>query len=204
MAGCGIPAGRSCARLGRETTCGPITPRYERRGVGAYCRHGFNGVSFVRRCAVWSLFADSNQTASLRNVAYDGKKFQIINHFFPFKVSVVKKWKISDSEITGSLARDTADRFVSNWLAEQKLDAECGEILEAGREIYQAFYRDFKDLPTSRFKVEHWDAGWWQVKKCLVEAGLDGERFKQVEKLKKKIGAKISDEAMELGIISAT
>ncbi len=162
------------------------------------------GVSFVRRCAVWSLFADSNQTASLRNVSYKGKVFQIINHFFPFKVSVVKKWKISDSEIAGSLARDAADRFVSNWLAEQKLDAECEELLGAGREIYQAFYRDFKDLPTSRFKVEHWDAGWWQVKKCLVEAGLEGERFKQVEALKKKIGAKISGEAMELGIVSAT
>ncbi|HUZ08523.1 MAG TPA: hypothetical protein VMV89_13680, partial [Candidatus Paceibacterota bacterium] len=45
------------------------------------------GISFVRQCAVWNLFADSNQTASLRNVFYKGKTFQIINHFFPFKVS---------------------------------------------------------------------------------------------------------------------
>ena len=161
------------------------------------------GVGFVRRCVVWSLFADSNQTASLRNVAYNGKTFQITNHFFPFKVSRVKKWSISDSEISGSLARDGADRFISGWLAGQKLDAECEELLETGCEIYQAFYRNFKDLPTSRFKVEHWDAGWWQVKKCLVEAGLESERFKQVEALKKKIGGKISGEAMGLGIISA-
>jgi hypothetical protein len=159
-------------------------------------------VSFVRQCTVWNLFADSNNTASLRNVAYKGETFQIVNHFFPFKHSSVKKWEVSDSEITRTLKADTEDRFVASWLAEQKLDADCAELLAIGCEIYQAFFKNFKDLPTSKFKVEHWDAGWWQVKKCLVEAGLEKERFKQVELLKKSIGVKISDEAMALGIIS--
>ena len=61
-------------------------------------------ISFVRQCTVWNLFADSNNTASLRNVAYKGKIFQIINHFFPFKFATVKKWEISDSDITRSLS----------------------------------------------------------------------------------------------------
>ncbi len=161
------------------------------------------GISFVRQCAVWSLFTDSNQTASLRNVAYKGKTFQIINHFFPFKHSLVKKWEVSDSEITRSLKADTEDRFMARWLATQKLDADCEELLEIGGDIYRAFFKSFKDLPTAAFKVEHWDAGWWQVRRCLVEAGLEDERFKQVEILKKKIGAKICDEALKLGIISS-
>ncbi len=162
------------------------------------------GVSFVRRCAVWSLFADSNQTASLRNVAYDGKVFQIVNHFFPFKISVVKKWEISDSDITRTLQQDAGDRFVANWLAGQKLDAACEELLETGRKIYLAFFKNFKDLPTSKFKAEHWDVGWWQVKKCLVEAGLEKERFARVEEIKKAVGGKIRDEALALGIITAS
>ena len=161
------------------------------------------GVAFIRQCVVWSLFADSNQTASLRNVSYKGETFQIVNHLFPFKHAVVKKWEVSDSDITRSLKTDTEDRFMANWLAAQKLDAYCEELLEISQEIYRAFYKRFKDLPTAMFKVEHWDAGWWQVKKCLVEAGLEGDRFKQIEILKKKIGAKISDEAMKLGFISA-
>ena len=160
-------------------------------------------VSFVRQCAVWSLFTDSNQTASLRNVAYKGETFQIVNHFFPFQHSSVKRWGVSDSEITRALKADTEDRFMAKWLAEQKLDADCAELLEIGCEIYQAFFKNFKDLPTSKFKVEHWDAGWWQVKRCLVEAGLEGDLFKQIEILKKKIGAKISEEAMALGIVSS-
>ena len=161
------------------------------------------GVSFVRQCAVWNLFADSNHTASLRNVAYQGKTFQIVNHFFPFPVRVVKQWEVSDSEITRSLKADPDDRFVAKWLAAQKLDADSEELLRLGGEIYRAFFKHFKDLPTSRFKVEHWDAGWWQIKRCLVEAGLEGERFKQVEVLKRKIGAKIFEEALKLGIVSS-
>ena len=160
-------------------------------------------VAFTRRCVVWSLFNDSNQTASLRNVSYKGKVFQIVNHFFPFKHSVVKKWEVSDSDITRSLKVDTEDRFIASWLAAQKLDAECEELLEIAQEIYRSFYKHFKDLPTAKAKVEHWDVGWWQVKRSLAESGIEEEKFKQIEQLKKKIGAKISSEATELGIISS-
>ncbi len=161
------------------------------------------GIGFVRQCAVWNLFADSNQTASLRNVAYKGAIYQIVNHFFPFKVSVVKKWEISDSEIARSLKADTDDRFVAKWLAEQKLDSDCIDLLELGREIYKTFFREFKNLPTATYKVEHWDAGWWQIKRSLVEGGLETERLEQVEEIKKQIGAKICGEALGLGIISS-
>jgi hypothetical protein len=160
-------------------------------------------VGFVRRCAVWSLFADSNQTASLRNVVYKGATYQIINHFFPFRVSLVKKWEISDSEIARSLELDRDDRFMANWLAVQELDAHCQELLALGREVYRSFFRCFKGLPTAKYKVEHWDAGWWQIKKCLVEAGLESGRLQQMEELKEHTGADICREALELGIVSS-
>jgi hypothetical protein len=159
--------------------------------------------SFVRRCAVWSLFADSNQTASLRDVNYKGKTYQIINHFFPFKASVVKKWEISDSDIERSLKEDHEDRFIARWLAKQELDSQCEELLQIGREIYKSFFKQFKDLPTATHKIQHWDAGWWQIKKSLVEAGLEADKFDRIEELKKIVGAKICEEAAKLGIISA-
>ena len=161
------------------------------------------GIAFIRRCAVWSLFTDSNQMASLRNVAYKGETFQIINHFFPFKTSVVKQWKISDSDIARSFKQDGEDRFVAKWLAEQKLDSPCAELLEIAGEIYQSFFKHFKDLPTAKYKIEHWDAGWWQIKRCLVETGLEIERIEKIEKLKRPIGATIAEEALALGIISS-
>ncbi len=160
------------------------------------------GVDFVRKCAVWSLFADSNQTASLRNVAYKGKTYQIVNHFFPFKFSDVKKWSIFDSDVNRSLKQDTDNRFVAEWLVEQTLDRACGRLLEIGHEVYQSFFVHFKDLPTAKYKVEHWDAGWWQIKRCLVEAGLEEDRLEQIEEIKKRISQKICEEALDLGIIT--
>ena len=160
-------------------------------------------ISFIRQCTVWNLFADSNNTASLRNVAYKGKIFQIINHFFPFKVSVVKKWEISDSDISRSLTHDTDDRFVAKWLAEQKLDPASEKLLEIGQEIYKSFFENFKDLPTAKYKVEHWDAGWWQIKRCLIEAGLGRERLAEIEEIKKQLGAEINKGTLDLGIITS-
>ena len=55
------------------------------------------GIVFIRQCTVWNLFTDSNQTASLRNVNYQGETYQIVNHFFPFKTAILKKWDISKS-----------------------------------------------------------------------------------------------------------
>jgi hypothetical protein len=157
--------------------------------------------SLIRRCAVRSLFADSNQTASLRNVPYKGKTFQMINHFFPFKVSALRKWEISDSDIRNSLARDGDDRFVANWLADQKLDASSEELLDFGREIYKTFFKNFKDLPTAKYKIEHWDAGWWQIKRCLVEGGLETERLTRVEDIKKQLNFEICEAAVHLEMI---
>ena len=160
-------------------------------------------IAFIRRCVVWSLFTDSNQTASLRNVPYKGETYQIINHFFPFKAAVAKKWKVSDSDITRSFTLEAEDRFMATWLAEQKLDSSCEEILEVARETYQSFFKHFKDLPTSQYKVTHWDAGWWQIKRCLNEAGKEGKLLARIEELKKPVGATITEEALALGIISA-
>ena len=87
---------------------------------------------------------------SLRNVSYKGETFQITNHFFPFAASVVKGWEISDSDITRSLKADSEDRFMATWLATQKLESEETAILKVGRDIYEAFFADFKDLPTSK------------------------------------------------------
>jgi hypothetical protein len=162
------------------------------------------GAAFIRQCVVWSLLTDSNQTASLRDVRYKGQIYQIVNHFFPFKHAVVKQWPASDSDITRSLKDDTDDRFMASWLDAQKLDERCEELMAVAREIYRAFFKHFKDLPTSKYKVTHWDAGWYQVKRCLVDAGLERDRLMQMDELKRPIGAAIAKEAAALGIIAAT
>ena len=161
-------------------------------------------LEFILTCTIWSLFAESNHTASLRSVAYKGKTFQMTNHFFPFDVSIVKCWTISDSEIKRSLVTDSESRFVAKWLSSQKTDSDETALLECGRELYESFFATFKDLPTSKYKVEHWDAGWWQIKRCFVEANQHADKFKQIDELKLRLGTKIRKEALNLRIVSST
>ena len=101
------------------------------------------------------------------------------------------------------IAAATEPLFVANWLAEQKLDPASGQLLELGREIYKTFFKSFKDLPTAKYKVEHWDAGWWQIKRCLVEAGLEAERLDEIEEIKKHLSAEINKGTLDLGIITS-
>ena len=115
----------------------------------------------------------------------------------------MKKWEVSDSDITRSFALEAEDRFMATWLAGQKLDSQCAEILEVAQKIYRVFFKRFKDLPTSQYKVAHWDVGWWQVKRCLTESGIADELLAQLDELKKPVGAAIAEEALALGIISA-
>lgn len=68
---------------------------------------------------------------------------------------------------------------------------------------FTTFFKNFKDLPTAKYKIEHWDAGWWQIKRSLVEAGLEIERLERMEEMKKQIGSKINHQALELGMISS-
>jgi hypothetical protein len=136
-------------------------------------------------------------------VAYKGEKYQIINHLFPFKVSALDRWDISDSEIKRSLKQDPGNRFVAEWLSKQTLDAASEEMLDIGRHIYKSFFEHFKDLPTAKYKVEHWDAGWWQIKRCLLEAGLEQNRLEQIEEIKKRISLKICEAALELRMITS-
>ena len=160
-------------------------------------------MEFVRQCAIWSLFSDSNQTASLRNVKYNGETYQVVNHFFPFDVNDVAQWEISDSDIADTLKNDATNRFAAKWISEQSLDSDCVELLGVGMEIYQSLFKNFKNLETATFKVEHWDAGWWQIKKCLVKAGIGSDKFDKIDDLKAAIGGKIHAGAIKLEIISS-
>jgi len=76
--------------------------------------------------------------------------------------------------------------------------------MEVGMTIYRRFFEKFKDLPTAEFKVEHWDAGWWQIKRCLAQDSEMEAHFAILEKLAAAIGEEIRQEALDLEIVSAT
>ena len=54
---------------------------------------------FVTDAVIWSLFAPSNATVSLRDVEYEGEVYRIPNNFFPFRLAEVRGWECSSPEI---------------------------------------------------------------------------------------------------------
>lgn len=47
---------------------------------------------FVSDCAVWSAFADSNNTCSLKEVVYKGNVYRVKNQLFPFSLKESEEW----------------------------------------------------------------------------------------------------------------
>ncbi len=145
---------------------------------------------FIIDCTVWNIFAIANQTAALRNVIYERETYQVHNHFFPFPLGEVKKWKCTDSEITISMAKNE-DRFLAQWLKNKTLSGESEQLLQKGKEIYQFYFANLNQIRTPKFKIETWDAGWWQIRNALADANLASHLLDELKQLQNKLGDKL-------------
>ena len=124
---------------------------------------------FVTDSVIWSLFAPSNQTASLSNVEYEGEIYQIKNNFFPFMLEELQSWKCSSPEIRWRLATAHEDRFAAIWIKNHRseLSAEAISILNAGKTIYKKYFAELASLDVRKWKIDDWDAGWYQIRMSL-------------------------------------
>ena len=116
---------------------------------------------FIADCAVWSLFDNKNQTVARRNVEYQNRVYQVVNHFFPFDRS--------------------PNSFVADWLAKQTLSTESQAVLEKAREIYRLFFANWDVLPRAEFKIETKNAGWYQIRLALSKAELGTALFAELK-----------------------
>ena len=135
---------------------------------------------FINDCTVWNLFSNSNQTAAMKDVEYEGTVYQIKNHFFPFTVSELKTWKITDSDFTVMLS-SAENRYVANWIEKAALSQEAKDVMEAGKEIYKFYFSNSHQLRTNLFEIETWDAGFWQIRKVLQDQNLARDMFKTLK-----------------------
>ncbi len=124
---------------------------------------------FIGDAVIWSLFSPSNQTVSLKNVEYEGEIYQIANNFYPFMLSEVQSWECTLPSMRLEIFRAIEDRFAAKWIKKHRaeLSAEALAVLDAAREIYKKFYAELATLNLSRWKIEDWDAGWYQIRMSL-------------------------------------
>jgi hypothetical protein len=157
---------------------------------------------FIANCVIWSLFDNKNQTAALKDVKYEKKVYHIRNHFFPFKADDVKKWHIEDTDIKSTLL-SAKNTFVADWLAKQKLSPEAKAVLNQARKIYRFYFANLNQLRTKKFKIETYDAGWWQIRQALQESDISlcEPEFEELKKLHNKLKEKLLPQLKDYGII---
>ena len=155
---------------------------------------------FTNDCIIWSLFAYSNETTALRNVQYLGNTYQIKNNFFPFKISEVKTWEVKEPDFRIQMTTDE-DRFAANWIANNELSEEAEEVLSKGKEVYKLFFSNLNQMVTHNLKIDSWDAGWYQIRRCLAEHNLGTDEIEVVRKANETLANKILPQIEEFGFM---
>lgn len=152
---------------------------------------------FICDAAIWSLFAASNQTVSLRNVEYEGKTYRMQNNLYPFLLAEIKSWKLPPEFALQTVSAQ--DRFAALWLAEHagELSVEARAVLAAAQKVYRLFYEKFSALDVADLKVEDWDAGWYQVRMAVK----DFEELAALKLAHKILGEKLLPQIYELGFL---
>ena len=179
---------------------------------------------FVTDCALWSLFDNKNQTVALRNVVYQGKIYQVANHFFPFSVEEVREWlengelamkagSVGDSRsdwtvrLTGHCAplrsrlSIQCNSFVANWLSQQQLSGEAQAVLTTAKAVYRFYFAHLHFLQRKKFKIETYDAGWYQIRQALLDACLGTDLFADLKYRHDQLKAKILPQLYDYGIL---
>ncbi len=155
---------------------------------------------FIIDCVVWSLFSNSNQTTALKDVIYKRKTYQIKNNFFPFRIEEIKKWKITEPDFKLQIVNDE-NRFVANWISKNKLSDESTNVLDKAREVYKIYFANLNKMVTKKWKIDTWDAGWYQIRRCLTEHNIGLDELKELSKANEKLANKILPQIEEYGFL---
>lgn len=158
--------------------------------------------NFIDDATVWNLFHNSNHTVAMRDLTYGGRVYQIPNHFFPWKLAELRTWEIADGDIGLQLHR-AEERFVADWLATRPRSEEAKAMLDAGRIAWQLYFSHLGQLRTGKFKIETWDAGWWQVRSSLKDRAFGGQELAAVKVAHDALRAKLRPRLAEYGFLDA-
>ena len=64
------------------------------------------------------------------------------------------------------------------------------------------FYREYANLNRTKFKLSYWDAGWYQIRNALLDAGKGLEELNAVKIAHNKLRDKLRPKVYEYGFLS--
>jgi hypothetical protein len=129
---------------------------------------------FLLDCLVYMLFHNSNLTASVDNLAYNGKNYNLVNHFITF------------TEVEVGANGRFESPFMSDFIAKQSkaLSREALNVMDAGKKLYQLYYQtNFNHKIREEFKLNKVDVGFYQIRKALNDFYNGAEKEQHYKEL---------------------
>jgi hypothetical protein len=175
---------------------------------------------FKTDCLIWMLFNGSNLTASADDLAWNGKKWSIVNHFIPYteaEVNAPERFEsdfmvqyLADLQAKQPEYVDTSTQEPSTHAATCRrtpaISLEAQAILDAGRVLWQAYFAE-TDVRSVRdeLKLNRPDVGWYQIRNALKARNTSGDNvaidFKPFETAYKTLTDKLQPQVFELGFL---
>ena len=112
----------------------------------------------------------------------------------------MKKWEIKDPDFRQQLSNDE-DRFVAKWIKKNEVSEEAKNVLSKAKNVYKFFYSHLNQMVTHNWKIETWDAGWYQIRRCLTEHNFGSEELNELKKASDELANKILPLIEEYGFL---
>ncbi len=73
--------------------------------------------------------------------------------------------------------------------------------MDAAEIVYKHFYHHINEIPWPKYKIRKWDAGWWQIRMALDEAGIAQTEIANLKEKHSLLGKKILPKLYEFEFI---
>jgi hypothetical protein len=157
---------------------------------------------FENDSIIYSLFESKSNQSSLRQVDYNGKKWDIKNEFFFMsKEDMLGLSEEFSNDDCYNDARVSDERYVYKLLQGIELSDEAQAVLDKAREIVRKTfkYRKMFNEEHENYQINNWDASYYQMKPLWKEYAK--EDFEQFKELYKKLADKMRPMVYELGFL---
>lgn len=149
---------------------------------------------FQNDCLVWMLFNGSNLSASANGLEWNGRTWNIVNHFIPF----------TEDEV-GSPSRFESD-FMVQYIENKVFSPEARKVLDCGCELWKAYFSMEDEYQIrERYKLNRPDIGWYQVRNALSDRNGTGNykkvSFAEFEEAYKELTNKLRPEVFAKGFL---
>ena len=155
---------------------------------------------------VYSLFHNSSNQTSMRQVIYKGKLYDIPNEFFWIsKDTMMSLANENHDDFMFNDARTSKERYVFTLLQDNEITQHLSKIpkqllqMATDMVVNSMKYRTLFELDHPYYHIHTWDAGYYQLKNLWKEYLL--EDFKQFRDLFKQFGNDLRPMVYELGFL---